>query len=357
MKTRFRRRCALTCLALICLALVASCGRKTDPITPPSPRAEAVKDVKAIVRDAVAFLSWPIPTKNVEGKDMNPAEIHGFRVFRADIERDRKKARFKLVAEINLSKPAPAEVRSGRVFWSDPNLRYGQVYGYRIRVVNERGGMSQPSEEVRVAPLLSLAAPKTLSAIGGDGNDLLSWDPVTTRADGSKYEGFVGYNAYRGIEKGRYDETPLNKEPLRTNTYKDTAAVNNKTYYYMVRAVDSPIRPWKESLDSPEASAMPRDLTPPKRPTGLTVVPGIGRIFLTWNENKERDLAGYYVYRSTRSGKGFKRLTNKPINRSTYSDETVTPGVSYYYAVTAVDVSGNESPMSKEQEAYAEKLR
>lgn len=357
MNTRSRRRCALTCLALICLALVASCGRKTDPLTPPSPRSEAVKDVQAIVRDAVAFLSWPIPTKNVEGMDMSSADILGFRVFRAEIERDRKRARYKLVAEIGLSKPAPAEVRSGRVFWSDSNLRYGQVYGYRIRVVSVRGGMGQPSEEVRVAPLLSLAAPKMLNATGGDGYNLLSWDPVATRADGSTFEGFVGYNAYRGIEKGRYDETPLNKEPLRTNTYKDSAAVNNKTYYYMVRAVDSPIRPWKESLDSPEASAMSRDLTPPERPTGLTVVPGVGRIFLTWNENRERDLAGYYVYRSTKSGKEFERLTDKPINRSTYSDETVTPRVSYYYAVTAVDASGNESPMSKEQKAYAEKLR
>ncbi len=357
MNTRSPRRCVLIVLALIFLALGASCGRKTDPLTPPSPRSEAVKDVQAIVRDDVAFLSWPIPTKNVEGKDMSSAEISGFRVFRAEIERDRKRARYKLAAEISLSKPAPAEVRGNRVFWSDPNLRYGRVYGYRIRVVAVRGGMSQFSEEVRVAPLLSLAAPKTLSATGGDGYNLLSWDPVTTRADGSTYEGFVGYNAYRGVEKGHYGETPLNKEPLRTNTYKDTAAVNNKTYYYIVRAVDSPIRPWKESLDSPEAFAMPRDLTPPARPTGLTVVPGVGRIFLTWNENKERDLAGYYVYRSRRTGKEFERLTDKPINRSTYSDEKVKPGVSYSYAITAVDTSGNESPMSKEQKAYAEKLR
>lgn len=357
MNIRSPLHCALVCLALVCLALVASCGRKTDPLTPPSPRSEAVKDVQAIVRDAVAFLSWPIPTKNVEGRDMGPAEILGFRVFRAEIERDRKRARYRLVAEISLSKPAPAEVRDGRVFWSDPNLRYDRVYGYRIRVVTVRGGMSQFSEEVRVAPLLSLAAPKTLSATGGDGYNLLGWDLVTTRADGSKYEGFVGYNVYRGIEKGRYDETPLNKEPLRTNSYKDSAAVNNKTYYYMVRAVDSPIRPWKESLDSPEASAMSRDLTPPEKPTGLTVVPGVGRIFLTWNENRERDLAGYHVYRSTKSGKEFEQLTDKPINRSTYSDETVTPGVLYYYAVTAVDTSGNESLMSKEQKAYAEKLR
>ena len=90
MNTRLWRLLVL-CPALICLALVASCGRKTDPLMPPSPRTEAVKDVKATVRDAEAFLSWPIPAKNIEGKDLNPAEILGFRVFRAEIERREKK--------------------------------------------------------------------------------------------------------------------------------------------------------------------------------------------------------------------------------------------------------------------------
>ena len=79
-----------------------------------------------------------------------------------------------MVAEINLAQPAPAEVRNGRVFWRDTNLRYGRVYGYRIRAMGMRGGMSPPSEEVLVAPLLSLAAPKTLSAVGGDSNNLLT---------------------------------------------------------------------------------------------------------------------------------------------------------------------------------------
>ncbi len=341
---------------LMCLAF-AACGRKTVPLTPPSPRPEAVSDVKATARDAIVFLSWPIPVKNVEGKDMTRGEILGFRVFRAERGSEKKRARYKQVAEINLANPAPAEVRNNRVYWSDSNIKYGQVYGYRIRALGARGGISQLSEEVQVAPLLSLSAPKQLSAVGGDSNNLLTWDPVNTRADGSKYGGFVGYNVYRGTEKGRYNETPLSKEPLRTNTYKDTAVVNNKTYYYMVRAVDSPIQPWKESLDSPEASATPKDLTPPDRPTGLTVVPGLGRIFLTWNENRERDLAGYYVYRSTRSGRGFERITDKPIKRTTFSDETVKNRVWYYYAVTAVDDSGNESRKSKEQKAFAEKLR
>jgi hypothetical protein len=357
MNTRFRRLLARICPALIGLALIASCGLKTAPITPPSPRPEAVKDIKAVVRDTVAFLSWPIPAKNSEGKDMSPADILGFRVFRAEIEHEKKRARYRLVAEINLAKPAPAEVKNGQVYWTDPNLRYGHVYGYRIRAMGVRGWISEPSDESRAAPLLSLASPTVLSAGGGNSAIQLQWDPVSTRADGSAYDGFVGYNIYRGVEKGQEDEAALNKEPLHTKDYTDTAVVNNRQYYYVVRAVDSPIRPWKESLNSPEASAMSRDLTPPMKPAGLTVVPGVGRIFLTWNENGEGDLAGYKVYRSTKSGREFVPLTDKPINHTTFSDVTVKPGIPYYYAVTAVDTSGNESPMSTEQKASAEKRR
>jgi fibronectin type 3 domain-containing protein len=125
----------------------------------------------------------------------------------------------------------------------------------------------------------------------------------------------------------------------------------------VVRAADSPALPWKESLDSEEVSAAPHKVTPPDRPAGLTVVPGITRVFLTWNENKERDLAGYHVYRTTKSGRNYERLTDKPIMRTTFSDETVKPGQAYYYAVSAVDQSGNESALSKEQKTYTEKVQ
>jgi fibronectin type 3 domain-containing protein len=344
------------CLALALSAAIA-CGRKTPPLVPESPRPEAVKDLKAVTRDSIAFLSWPIPTRNIEGKNIGQADLRRFRVYRAEIGRDRKRPRYKLFVELDMANPAPASVRSGMVFWTDRNLRYGQLYGYRIRAVSARGGVSAQSDEARVAPLLSLAVPKGLVAQGGDGNNQLAWEPVTTRMDGSRYEGFVGYNVYRGAEKGRYEETPLNKEPVRTTSYKDTAAANDRTYFYMVRSVDSPTLPWRESLDSAEASATPRDMTPPDRPTGLTVVPGIGRAFLTWNENKERDLAGYHVYRSKKSGKDYERLTDKPLGRTTFSDETVKAGAMYYYIVTAVDLAGNESAGSVEKKASSEKLR
>jgi fibronectin type 3 domain-containing protein len=344
------------CLILVLTTAVA-CGRKTPPLVPDSPRPAVIQGIKVMTRDTGAFLSWPIPTKNIEGRDIASSDIRQFRIYRAEIGRDRKKGRYKLYAEINMADPSPAEVRNNRVFWSDRNLKYGQVYGYQVRAVSVRGGVSPVSEDVRAAPLLSLAVPQGPAAQANDSSIQLSWAPVTTRMDGSHYEGFVGYNLYRGTEKSRSDELPLNKEPLRTNSFKDTTVSNDTTYYYMVRSVDSPALPWRESLDSEEVSATPRDTTPPARPTGLTVVPGVGRAFLTWNENKEPDLAGYNVYRSTRSGKGYVKLTDKALTRTIFSDERAKQDVVYYYIITAVDKVGNESAASVEKNALIEKLQ
>ena len=76
---KIRSRWLLAACLVFVLAPVASCGRKTDPLTPASPRPEMVQDLKAVARDAFVFLSWPVPTKNAEGKGMNPADLFGFR--------------------------------------------------------------------------------------------------------------------------------------------------------------------------------------------------------------------------------------------------------------------------------------
>src|SRR3972149_3228777 len=326
MKNKMVRWILTGCSLTLVLVIAASCGRKPAPLIPDSPRPEAITDIKVVARDNFAYLSWHVPVRNIEDREMPPAAIEGFRVYRAEMGPGMKKTRYKL-------------------------------YGYKIRATSTRGGVSAFSKEIRIVPLLSLAPPKNLAAAGGDGSVLFTWDAVATRMDGSRYDGFVGYNVYRGTGQGRYDETPLNQEPLRTPSYKDTAVVINKTYYYMVRSVDSPAPPWKESVDSAEGSAVPKKLTPPERPAGLTVVPGVGRVFLTWDEKKERDLDGYHVYRSEKSGRDYVRRTDKFLNRNTHSDETVKPGITYYYVITAVDKYGNESAWSKERKAYAERLR
>ncbi len=99
-------------------------------------------------------------------------------------------------------------------------------------------------------------------------------------------------------------------------------------------------------------AALFRDVTPPAVPTGLVATPAEGKVWVDWNDNGESDLVGYNVYRSTTSGSGYGKLNGSlPVDHLTiseYLDASVTNGTTYYYAVTAVDSSGNESGYSSE---------
>jgi len=83
---------------------------------------------------------------------------------------------------------------------------------------------------------------------------------------------------------------------------------------------------------------------PPATPTGLTATGSDSRIDLNWNDNTELDLAGYNVYRSTTSGSGYTKQNTSVLTTSQYADTSgLINGVTYYYRVTAVDTSNNES--------------
>jgi len=92
------------------------------------------------------------------------------------------------------------------------------------------------------------------------------------------------------------------------------------------------------------------DTTPPAAPTNLAASALGQTVNLTWTANSESDLAGYNVYRSTSPS---VPLTG-PINGATlvasasYADGGRSYGTQYYYVITAVDTSNNQSTASNE---------
>lgn len=76
-----------------------------------------------------------------------------------------------------------------------------------------------------------------------------------------------------------------------------------------------------------------------------------GQATLRWNANIEPDLAGYNVYMGTRSGAYAQRvnvsLTNTP-NAPEVTIGDLVEGYTYFFAVTAYDLAGNESGFSNE---------
>jgi Abnormal spindle-like microcephaly-assoc'd, ASPM-SPD-2-Hydin len=73
-------------------------------------------------------------------------------------------------------------------------------------------------------------------------------------------------------------------------------------------------------------------------------------VVLSWTD-PDTSVAGYNTYSSTEAGGPYVRMTGMPMTSPTYTDTTVQSGRTYYYVVTALDSSGNESANSTEVSA------
>ena len=72
-----------------------------------------------------------------------------------------------------------------------------------------------------------------------------------------------------------------------------------------------------------------------------------GSATLHWQPNTESDLAGYRIYYGT-SSRSYGPYISVGKNVTSYTLKNLTNGKTYYFALTAVDTSGNESGYSEE---------
>ena len=80
------------------------------------------------------------------------------------------------------------------------------------------------------------------------------------------------------------------------------------------------------------------DTVTPGPPQNLSATNGNGVAHLIWNQNPEMDLQGYNIYRNEAVNPGSATLIgNNPYPDTTYTDNTVVVGHSYYYWLKAVD--------------------
>ena len=82
----------------------------------------------------------------------------------------------------------------------------------------------------------------------------------------------------------------------------------------------------------------------------VVLVPAQGTIpahlELSWAISPETDIAGYNVYRSEQADVQGTRQNADLLIAPAFRDITVLSGRRYFYSITAVDRSGNESPAS-----------
>jgi Abnormal spindle-like microcephaly-assoc'd, ASPM-SPD-2-Hydin len=71
---------------------------------------------------------------------------------------------------------------------------------------------------------------------------------------------------------------------------------------------------------------------------------------LSWNASAN-SVVGYHVYRGSASGGPYSRISGSAVTALGYEDATVQAGNRYYYVVSALDASGDESAYSNEAAA------
>lgn len=177
-----------------------------------------------------------------------------------------------------------------------------------------------------------LSAPSGLRAVPGSGFVSLDWADHDSASGYAVYRQFVGWNSIL-----------LKVGETTQSDFVDDTVVDEFEYEYVVRALDSN---GVESAGGSTVLALPSDDVPPSAPALLVGAAGSGWVALDWADNADSDLGGYHVYRRL-LGEGFSRIASN-VTSSSYLDWSVASETSYVYAVSAVDISDNESGLSEE---------
>lgn len=111
-------------------------------------------------------------------------------------------------------------------------------------------------------------------------------------------------------------------------------------YYASRKQSGTPSQP-PPPATSPSAPASPASATPDSPTTA-----SLHTVTLTWDPVSHPDLAGYRLYVGTQPGRYETTLDIGAV--ASYRYQGLQPGTSYYFAVSAYDRTGTESPKSNE---------
>ena len=214
----------------------------------------------------------------------------------------------------------------------DPKPATPEARYYAVRTVGPLGDESELSNQVGIVPGTPPAPPERVSVTARPDGVLVEW---------SGTEGATGYNIYRRQAEQRSLGQPIQAAGAEARSWLDTSAALGQSYIYGVTAIAGQ-DPLIESGVASEQEVRYQDRFPPPPPLELVALAEGGRVRLVWRGSEAEDLVGYHVYRRGAEG-DFARVSRETLVDTEFVDESVSPGQTYSYRVTAVDKLGNES--------------
>jgi fibronectin type 3 domain-containing protein/spore germination protein YaaH len=321
---------------------------------PDAPPPAAPVNLTAAAGNAVVNLDWD---------DNTESDLAGYNVHRSTVSGGPH-------TQINTELVTVSE-------YSDSTVSNTVTYHYVVTAVNTVPRESDPSDEVSATPVAPIPsgtdvvvdndhlAPSfrltgTWATSGSPG-----YDGTTYKWVSLKYAATATWTADL-TETGRYDVSAwyVNGANRATAAHYTLSAAGGSVSAEVDQTVNgrtwSPVGSfWFDAglntvvLDNQTSSGgniivadavrFTLDTAPPASPVGLSALAEDTVVTLTWEANLEPDLAGYNVHRSLASGELGVQINTEPLTVTELIDTDVTNDVTHWYAVTAVDLNGNES--------------
>jgi hypothetical protein len=355
---------------MVC-ALPGGCASPGEPTERKPPVPQAVGDLMATQAGDSVVLTFTLPQETVDRRSLDhPPAIEIFRDFET--------AGGTAAPHPTLHATIPAAVvdnytQKDRVRYTDalqPEDFAQHPDSSVVYIVRTRASAKKSSADSNAATLRIHPAPDPIDDLKAEVTHAgiqLTWTPPPKTGAGPAPP-IASYRIYRAESEPTAAPPSSATEPAATGAkaaspvirigeaetpgYLDTQFELGKTYVYTVRSTAKYGEDQIESADSNTFVLLARDVTPPSTPQGLLVVdvPAQGNVpahlELSWGISPETDLAGYNVYRSNQEGVSGMRVNTELLLTPAFRDMNAVPGRRYSYSVTAVDRSGNESPVS-----------
>jgi fibronectin type 3 domain-containing protein len=180
--------------------ILGSASNEVEVIT----KTSIVLSAKA-VNDGI-YLSW--------NKPKNSSEIKGYYIYRA-------------TSSGQQSNTPITDFYIKDTSYTDKNINPGTKYYYIVKPVYRDGSLGPASNEVDVLFKSNIV----LSAKAVNDGIYLSWNKPQNSSE------IKGYYIYRATSLGKQTSTPITDFPIEGTSYTDKNIDNNKTYYYILKAV------------------------------------------------------------------------------------------------------------------------
>lgn len=233
-----------------------------------------------------------------------------------------------------------------------PNTRYW----FALRTVDEAGNWSELSNILSAvtAPSSDTERPAEVALrLNATGDDFatIEWNDVGDDSLTGDSSGLEIRWANFAITEANWDvativaSVPAPGSPGTVHQLTVTGLPRTQDLWFAARAWDdvNQLSAITSSLPVPHLL----DTAPPAAPTGVAAnVEPVRNVHLRWTANAEPDLAGYHVYRAPTATDTLQRITNNAVATNDYVDPSAPDSASLWYAVSAVDATGNESARS-----------